>query len=162
MNSGALLGEVRVEVGDLEALGIVENLHDEGDRGDVNHVGGFGGTGTASKDATDALEDIGDARTGVPSGGERAQVLVRGNDRPLPRLLILASKVVAGVRGNVTRLADCGTRLGAIFKNDQVQLAVGVEHGRANEGALGDLVSERHETVDREFEGGRAADRPCP
>ena len=28
--------------------------------------------------------------------------------------------------------------------------------GRPNEGALGDLVSELHETIGREFEGGRA------
>ena len=29
--------------------------------------------------------------------------------------------------------------------------------GRPNEGALGELVSERHETIGREFEGGRAS-----
>ena len=72
------------------------------------------------------MEDVGDARTGVPLDEERARVLVGGNDRPLPRLLVLASKVVAGVRGNVARLVDCGTRLGTIFKDDQVRLAVGV------------------------------------
>jgi hypothetical protein len=78
------VGEVRVEVGVLEVLGVVEGLHDEGDGGDVSHVRGSSGTSTADKDAADALEDVGDARTRVPFGGERAQVLVGGNYRPLP------------------------------------------------------------------------------
>ena len=64
-------------------------------------------------------------------GNGRARVPVGGDDRPLPRVLALAGKIVAGVRENVARLADRSTRLGAIFEDDQVQLAVGVERGRS-------------------------------
>lgn len=99
-----------------------------------------------------------DARPGVPFGGERVRVfkLVGGgklNDRPLPRLLVLAGKIVAGVRRNVVRLAEGQTSRGAVLEDDQARLAVGVEHGRLDEGVLGDLVLERHETVGGEFEG---------
>ena len=59
--SGALLGEDRVEVGIPEQLGIMENLHDEGDGGDISHVGGVGDASTADEDATDTAEGISDA-----------------------------------------------------------------------------------------------------
>ena len=70
-------------VGVLEAFGVVEDLHDEGDGGDVSHVGGFGGTGTASDDPAKVVEDVGDARAGVHFGGEGARGLVGGNGRPV-------------------------------------------------------------------------------
>jgi len=68
------------EVGVLEELGAVEDLHDEGYGGDVSQIGGFGGAGTASDDAADAFEGVGDARPGVPIGGERARRLVGGDN----------------------------------------------------------------------------------
>ena len=69
---GAPLGESRAEVGVLEELGVVEDFHDEGDGGDVSHIGDFGDAGAPGQDATDAFEGVGDTRTGVPFGRERA------------------------------------------------------------------------------------------
>ena len=60
------------------ALGVVENLHG-GNEGGVSHVGGIGGVGVGSisgEDAASAVKDVGDARPGVPFGGERARMLV--------------------------------------------------------------------------------------
>lgn len=59
-----------------EALGLVEDLHDEGNEDGVSHVGGIGAVGVGSsvgEDAASAVEDVGDARPGVPFGGERAR-----------------------------------------------------------------------------------------
>ena len=139
-----------------EALGIVEDLHDEGDGGDISHVGAFGGAGAPDQDATEAPESVGDARTGVSFDGERARVLFCGNDRPLPRLLVLAGKAVAGVRRDIVRLADGRTSFGAILEDDQARILAGVERGQLDEGALGDLVPERHKTVDRKYGRGGA------
>ena len=50
-------------------------------------------------------------------------MLVGGDDRPLPRLLVLARKIVAGIRRNVVRLADGRTSLRAVRKDDQVLVA---------------------------------------
>ena len=139
-------------MGVLEALGVVEDLHYERDGGDVTHVAGIGVAGTASKDAAEAATDVGDARPGVPFGGERLVgcapfLFVDGNDRPLPRLLVLADKIVAGVRRNVVCLADGHTSLGAVLEDGQARLVVGIGHGWLEEGALRDLVLERHATV---------------
>jgi hypothetical protein len=120
----------RVEVGMLEVLGLVEDLHDEGDGGDVSHIGGIGGDRTAGDDAADAVEDVSDARPGVPYGRERARFLVDGYHWPLPRLHILAGKIGAGERRNIVRLADDRTSLGAVLEDDQARLAGTVEHRR--------------------------------
>ena len=105
-------------MGVLEELGVVKDLRDEGDGSDVTHVGGFGGAGAAGQDPTGVAEDVGDARLGVPFGGERVRMPVGGNDQPLPRLLVLGGKIVAGVTRNVVRLADGRTSLGAILEGD--------------------------------------------
>lgn len=60
-------------------------------------------------------------------------MLVSGDDWSLPRLLVLAGKIAAGVRRNVVRLADGHTSTGAVLKNDQASLAV-------DEGALENLI----------------------
>ena len=83
-------------------------------------------------------------------------MLVGGNDWPLPRLQGLAFKVGAGVRRNVVRPADGRTSRGAVLEDDQARAAVGVKHGRLDESALRDLVSERREAVGGVLKGGGA------
>ena len=68
----------------LEVLGVVEDLHDEGDRGGISHVGGVSDTTATSDDATNMAEGIGNTRPRVPFGGEHTQVSVSGKDGPLP------------------------------------------------------------------------------
>jgi len=137
-------------------FGVVENLHNEGDWSDVSHIGGVGGARTASEDAADAAEGVSDARPGVSFGREYARLLGGRDDRPLPRVLVLAGKIVAGVRRNVICSPYSRTCLGTILEDDQARVAIGVKHGQLDEVALGDLVSELHATVSREFERGGA------
>ncbi len=98
--------------------------------GDISYIGGITCARTASEDAADATESVGDARPGVPYGGEHPRVLVGGNDWPLPRLVVLAGKNIAGVRRDIVRLTNGYTSLGAILEDNQARFTVGLEHGR--------------------------------
>jgi hypothetical protein len=48
---------------------------------------------TASDNTAEAAEGVGDTRPRVPFGGERARMSIGRNNRPVPRLLVLAKQL---------------------------------------------------------------------
>ena len=76
----------------LEELGTVENLHDERNGDNISHVRGAGG----ARIARGGWRQCGPRHRRRSLDGERARLLVGGNDGPLSRLLVLAPNVVTG------------------------------------------------------------------
>ena len=80
VNFDALLGgENRVQMGVLEGLGGLEDLHDEINRGrerDVGRIGGARAAGAGGNQATNAPEGIGDYGARVATFGENAGIAV--------------------------------------------------------------------------------------